>query len=260
MRSTILSCGIFAACASRDVAFDHPSVKTTLLGCKAAPQYSCFANKANKIGRFPVSSGDSGDCCATCQEHPGCISYNHGNSSTGWYCDLFKTVGPVKQTKDGCTSGTADPTPTPAPAPRGDKPNIVFLVVESTDGRTWSHGYQNDVIPLPNIRELQNGGLEFHKHYANAPVCCPSRASFWSGRHASNLPHEHNGVDVPGAINNYEGLPQNFTDRIDQVLTRAGEYAVKVTGKTDWATGGHSENGERLESFAHSHVRHHPSP
>jgi arylsulfatase A-like enzyme len=118
----------------------------------------------------------------------------------------------------------------------------VFLVVESTDGRTWSPGYQNDVIPLPNIRKLQKGGLEFRKHYANAPVCCPSRATFWSGRHASNLQHEHNGVSVPGAINNYEGLPQNFTNRIDQVLSRVGAYAVKVNGKTDWSTGGHTDN------------------
>jgi len=28
------------------------------------------------------------------------------------------------------------------------RPNVVFLVVESTDGRTWQRGYQNSVIPL----------------------------------------------------------------------------------------------------------------
>ena len=64
--------------------------------------------------------------------------------------------------------------------------------------RTWSPGYSNDVIPLPNLRELQQGGLNFRKHYANAPVCCPSRATFWSGRHASNIPHDHNGIAVGG--------------------------------------------------------------
>ena len=106
---------------------------------------------------------------------------------------------------------------------------------------TWSKGYQNDVVPLPNIRKLQAEGLEFHRHYSNVPVCCPSRASFWSGRHAHHIPHLHNGVDVGGAWNNYEGLPLNYTNRIDQVLEREG-YAVQVAGKTDWDTGGHSVN------------------
>ena len=41
---------------------------------------------------------------------------------------------------------------TTAPAlafsPPTPRPNVVFLVVESTDGRTWQRGYQNSVIPL----------------------------------------------------------------------------------------------------------------
>ena len=122
-----------------------------------------------------------------------------------------------------------------------NRPNIVFLVVESTDGRSWTPGYQNDVVPIPNIRRLQANGTEFRRHYSNAPVCCPSRATFWSGRHASNIPHTHNGVDVGGAWNNFEGLPDNFTERMDQVMSRAG-YSVKMSGKTDWSTGDHSEN------------------
>mmetsp|Transcript_11694 Transcript_11694/g.35063 ORF Transcript_11694/g.35063 Transcript_11694/m.35063 type:complete len:582 (+) Transcript_11694:20-1765(+) len=124
------------------------------------------------------------------------------------------------------------------------KKNIVFLVVESTDGRTWSPGYSEDVIPLPNIRKLQNEGVSFERHYSNAPVCCPSRASFWSGRHAHRIPHESplGGFAVEGAWNNYEGLPANFSDRIDQVLARDYGYATFLNGKTDWTAGSHSEN------------------
>ena len=135
-------------------------------------------------------------------------------------------------------------SPAPPPSARGDRPNIVWLVVESTDGRTWTPGYQNDVLTLPSIRKLQAGGLEFRRHYANAPVCCPSRATFWSGRHASNIPHAQasSGLPVAGAWNNYEGLPSNFSDRIDQVLARATNYNIMVSGKRDWATGGHTDN------------------
>eukprot|EP00050_Salpingoeca_kvevrii_P013915 m.31660 g.31660 ORF g.31660 m.31660 type:complete len:579 (-) comp5385_c0_seq1:1640-3376(-) len=122
----------------------------------------------------------------------------------------------------------------------GRAPNIVFLVVESTDGRTWTPGYQNDVIPLPNIRQLQANGTAFVRHYSNTPVCCPSRATFWSGRHAHHIPHEHNGMLVRGAWNNYEGLPHNFSARIDQVLADKAGYATKIIGKTDWKVGDHS--------------------
>ena len=124
----------------------------------------------------------------------------------------------------------------------GDRPNIVFLVVESTDGRTWQRGYSNDAIPLPNMRDLEDrGATSFYRHYSNAPVCCPSRATFWSGRHAHHIRHMHHGIEVDGAYNNYEGLPANFSDRIDQVLSRSG-YDTLVSGKRDWDSGSHSEN------------------
>ena len=128
------------------------------------------------------------------------------------------------------------------------RPNIVFLVVESTDGRTWQRGYSDDVIPLPSLRALEeSGGTSFHRHYSNTPVCCPSRATFWSGRHAHHIPHLHNGIDVAGTWNNYEGLPSNYSDRIDQVLARSN-YSVKISGKTDWTSGDHSLN-VRLNSW-----------
>lgn len=142
------------------------------------------------------------------------------------------------------------------------KPNIVFLVVESTDGRTWQEGYQDNVIPLPNLRQLAQGGYAFHRHYSNTPVCCPSRATLWSGRHAHKIPHvqrqqqgsddnnnhsssTHNSskeLPVNGVWNNFEGLPPDFDLRIDQILQRHGGYTTHLAGKLDFTTGGHSES------------------
>jgi len=143
----------------------------------------------------------------------------------------------------GVVSGIASDSPPPARSPADPRPNIVFLVVESTDGRAWSRNYQNGAVDLPNIRSLQDQGVEFQSHYSNAPVCCPSRATFWSGRHAHNIPHDQksSGMFVGGAWNNYEGLPPNFSKRMDQVMGNEG-YNVKVSGKEDWTAGGHSEN------------------
>lgn len=130
-----------------------------------------------------------------------------------------------------------------AAAASPSRPNIVFLVAESTDGRAWARDYQQGAVKLPNIFALQDAGVEFQSHYSNAPVCCPSRAAFWSGRHVHNIPHRQasSGLPVAGAWNNYEGLPANFSRRMDQVLEQEG-YNVKMSGKFDWTTGGHSEN------------------
>ena len=122
------------------------------------------------------------------------------------------------------------------------RPNIVFLVVESTDGRTWTPGYSNSALALPALRALQEQGTTFLRHYSNTPVCCPSRASFWSGRHAHRIAHVHHGLHVGGVWNNVEGLPANFTDRIDQVLGRSG-YDVLMAGKYDWDS---SDYGKRV--------------
>lgn len=154
---------------------------------------------------------------------------------------MYSNEGPKQANKtSGCSGGFRNGPVPPAP-PRGDRPNIVFLVVESTDGRTWTPGYSNSALALPALRGLQAKGANFVTHYSNAPVCCPSRATFWSGRHAHNIPHENGNVSVGGAWNNYEGLPANFSQRIDQVLGESG-YDTLVSGKQDWQTGGHSTN------------------
>ena len=72
----------------------------------------------------------------------------------------------------------------------GDKsksspPNIMWMHVESTDGRLYN---DDSPVPIPHIRSVQKRGVNFVNFYANVPICCPSRASVWSkfplARHA----------------------------------------------------------------------------
>lgn len=118
------------------------------------------------------------------------------------------------------------------------KPNIVFLICESTDSRTYN---PDSNVPLPNIDKLLKQGVLFQSFYANAPVCCPSRSSLWSGRAPHKIPHEHNGIQVNGVWNNYEGLPKGYNMTITDLL-KANGYETKISGKKDWTVGGHSEN------------------
>lgn len=92
------------------------------------------------------------------------------------------------------------------------RPNIMWMHVESTDGRLYN---DDSPVPIPNIRSVQKRGVNFVNFYANVPICCPSRASVITGRQPHNIPHEHNGYPVIGALSNYEGLGlKNTTWRV----------------------------------------------
>jgi arylsulfatase K len=134
------------------------------------------------------------------------------------------------------------------------RPNILFLIDESTDGRTYRPSFE--AIDLINIKRLfaptagrRRGSrntkpttVQFDTHYVTAPVCAASRASIWSGKYPHKIPHlqASTGMKVEGAWNNFEGLPRNYTDKIHDVLERSAGYDVKISGKTDWVAGGHS--------------------
>eukprot|EP01045_Picozoa_sp_COSAG04_P018288 COSAG04_NODE_1682_length_5960_cov_43.049480_4_plen_264_part_00 len=149
------------------------------LKCDVLPTETCFASEATGFMDSKDLSWDPGECCAACLATAGCKSWVHvpgtgsgpGKPQSGqtYECNLFSSVGPTRASHDGCTAGTVPASAPPAPPvpPRNGKPNILFLVVESTDGRTWTPGYQDGAIPeLPTFKMLQDGGLNFKKHYA----------------------------------------------------------------------------------------------
>ena len=116
-------------------------------------------------------------------------------------------------------------------------PNFIFVLSESLDGRLLRPG---SAAKIPNIRALMNEGVRFDAAYANSPVCAPSRSALHSGRDIHHIPHEHNGMLVTGAWNNYEGLDQNYTGFLHERLAAAG-YSTELNGKRDWTVGGHTE-------------------
>ena len=81
---------------------------------------------------------------------------------------------------------------------------------------------------MPQTRALlAEQGTTLADFFVTTPVCCPSRATVWSGRHAHKIPHQSKvpgGPPVQGAWNNSEGRPADFDERIDQVLGAAGGF------------------------------------
>ncbi|MGH9022680.1 MAG: sulfatase-like hydrolase/transferase, partial [Acidimicrobiia bacterium] len=84
----------------------------------------------------------------------------------------------------GAPIGTS---PLVSPASKG-RPNILFILLD--DMR--EQGVMDVPEVLPRTKQwLVQGGTTFAEGYATTSLCCPERATIWSGR----LPHNHQVVD-----------------------------------------------------------------
>ncbi|KAJ3547397.1 hypothetical protein NM208_g1529 [Fusarium decemcellulare] len=84
------------------------------------------------------------------------------------------------------------------------KPNVVFILTDDQDKRLGSLDY------LPRINEhLTNAGITFNHHYCTVSLCCPSRVSIWTGKHA----HNHNVTDV---VTPYGGYPKFISEGLNE--------------------------------------------
>jgi arylsulfatase A-like enzyme len=102
------------------------------------------------------------------------------------------------------------------------RPNILFILLD--DARYEGIVDQPGVLPKTK-RWLVDGGTNFDHGYSTTSLCCPERATIWSGR----LSHNHQAVD------NYAG--DNLDrDWISPRYLRDAGYRTALVGKfiTDW--------------------------
>ena len=102
------------------------------------------------------------------------------------------------------------------------KPNILIFVM---DDMRYEGVIDNPAVLPKTKRWLIDAGVNFIQAFTTTPVCCPDRATMWSGR----LSHNH------GVFDNYTG---DYLDRdwiVPRYLRDAG-YATSLVGKfiTDW--------------------------
>lgn len=66
-------------------------------------------------------------------------------------------------------------------AEQSSRPNIVFFLTDDQDLHMDSLAY------MPYLKKhITDHGLSFQSHYCTVALCCPSRASMWTGKAAHN--------------------------------------------------------------------------
>ncbi len=114
------------------------------------------------------------------------------------------------------------------------RPNVLMIVVDDLGyGEVGCYGCKD--IPTPHMDSIAANGIRFTDGYVSAPVCCPSRAGYMTGRYQTRFGHEFNAI---GIQNNKEGigLPTDETTIAD--VFQANGHQTGLVGK--WHLGGSS--------------------
>jgi arylsulfatase K len=110
-----------------------------------------------------------------------------------------------------------------------EKPNVVFIHCDSMDGRAMGcMGHPAMRRATPHLDALAQRGVLFRNTYSNNSICCPSRASMWSGQFTHHCEgwNNHKGLEA--------GTP-TFRTRLE-----AGGYVTQTFGKEDYLSGQHT--------------------
>lgn len=112
-----------------------------------------------------------------------------------------------------------------------ERPNVIVLMADDLGLLGWRRG-------LPRTRRvLGGGGTEFTDSIVSTPLCCPSRATFLTGRYGHNNAVLANDPGYPAMRGKREVLPRR--------LQRAG-YRTAMVGKfmNGWDRTAAGERGE----------------
>ena len=112
------------------------------------------------------------------------------------------------------------PTPPQGPRYRGERPNVLVVVVDDLAADVMGQGGRFPFLKCPNLERLQREGATFERAFVPTSVCSPSRASLFTGAYA----HTH-GVQVNDIQDLADTLP-NFPR-----LLRASGYDTGFVGK-----------------------------
>src|SRR5215813_7477932 len=69
---------------------------------------------------------------------------------------------------------------------KSSKPNIIYIMADDL-GYADLSCYGRKDYQTPNLDKLCSQGVKLMNAYANAPVCTPTRAAFFTGRYPARI-------------------------------------------------------------------------
>lgn len=89
------------------------------------------------------------------------------------------------------------------------QPNVIFIVADQWSTAMADGSGKNDFVQTPGLDTLAEEGKRFEQSYSSYPLCCPARASMFTGL----MPHNHGLIDNEEIIEHQTGefpTPENF--------------------------------------------------
>jgi len=127
----------------------------------------------------------------------------------------------------------------PVAAPPEGRPNVLMIVVD--DMNDWMGALQgHPLVQTPNMDRLAARGLLFTNAHVVAPVCNPSRAGVFTGRHPHNTGIYTNRSRWHQVLPDVTSLPSHF---------KANGYRVMGGGKIHHHTPGNNRPSDWHEYF-----------
>ncbi len=104
-----------------------------------------------------------------------------------------------------------------------DKPNILFIVTDDQSLADMDAKLPNGEYVMKNVRELiKDKGVEFTQSYVSFALCCPSRATTYTGQYA----HNHGVLSNEWPTGGY--LVMNHSNTLPMWLQQAGYYTAHL--------------------------------
>lgn len=102
---------------------------------------------------------------------------------------------------------------------RPSRPNIVFIL---TDDLSW-----NLVQYMPHVQQMQRDGMTFSNYFVTDSLCCPSRASIFSGRY----PHNHGVLTNTPPTGGFSAFRRGAEAETFATTLKARGYRTALMGK-----------------------------
>src|SRR3954447_1634153 len=116
-----------------------------------------------------------------------------------------------------------------APQHAPGRPNVVFIL---TDDLSW-----NLVRFMPHVRQMQRDGMTFTNYFVTDSLCCPSRASIFTGRY----PHNHGVLTNTSPSGGFAAFHRGAESHTFATALQAHGYRTALMGK--YLNGYHAEEG-----------------